>query len=348
MTEATAAAAGNYLVDVAERLNLGCDPATIRAVFARACGGRLATRMPDGRRASGLTITGTPFEVSVAGGRGRYTPAIRYLTEAGTDEAVFTSRIDVQLAAIRDLVDWLPNGGRKAADVLCSFVTTLYPDPAHVSRRQRSATWTGIVHHSAAPSQLNRLKVYGTPPMVPKTLERLYSVLPGFHELVSVPANDEHFRYGIAAIEVDEGGGISHKFYLSSRSQDTAVPMKLVRYFGEPAWEVLSELVRCGVDPAGLHNHDFFVCCSRDSSGTESLTLSVTAGRDDDLAPLVYELASRHHGSTCAVDALSHVAKSQGANWRYTAFGLGFSAADGIDKLNVYGTPTWDADNPGR
>lgn len=179
--------------------------------------------------------------------------------------------------------------------------------------------------------------------MVPGTLERLASASPGFRELLSVSENDEHFRYSLAAIEVDAHGNVTHKLYLASRSRDAAVPMKLVRHFGDPAWEVLSELVRCGVDPAGLHDHDFFVCCSRDSSGIKSFTLFIAARGSDDLSRLVPELASRHHGSTYAVDALAQAAQSQGASWHYSALGLGFSAADGIDKLNVYGTPTWGA-----
>ncbi|WP_030516255.1 hypothetical protein [Nocardia sp. NRRL WC-3656] len=343
MTEATAAAAGDYLVDVAERLKLGCDPSSIRAVVARACGGQLAARAPDGRRASGLTISGIPLEVSVAGGRNRYAPAVRYLAEAGTQETTFASRVGAQLAAIRDLADWLPGDGRKAADLLSSFLRTLYPDPAQVSQRQRFATWTGIVHHAGASSRLNRLKVYGAPWVVPRTLERLSSEFPGFRELVSVPQNDEHFRYSIAAIEVDAHGEVNHKLYLTSRTRNPAVPMKLVRHFGDPAWEVLSELVRCGVNPAGLHDHDFFVCCSRDSSGARSFALSVATRRNDDLSQLVPELAARHHGSTYAIDALAKAAESHGASWCYSGFGLGFSADDGIDKLNVYGTPTWGA-----
>ncbi|MFF0453747.1 hypothetical protein [Nocardia africana] len=332
---------------MAERLKLGCDPVTIRAVLARACGGQLAARAPDGRRASALTLSGIPFEVSVVGGRGRYAPAVRYLTEAGTQEPTFAARVGAQFATIGALADWLPSSGRKVADLLRSFLATLYPDPAQVPRRQRSTAWTGIVHHAAAPSQLSRLKVYGTAATAFGNSEEFFSVFPDFRELVSVPANDEHFRYSIAAIEVDANGDVTHKLYLTSRSRDTAVPMKLVRHFGDPAWEVLSELVRCGVDPAGLHDHDFFVCRSRDSNGIQSFALSVAAQRNDDLSLLVPELASRHHGSTYAVDALAEAARSQGAAWRYSALGLGFSA-DGIDKLNVYGTPTWGALNSDR
>src|SRR5690606_8794309 len=118
-------AAGEYLVDVAERLALGCDPASTRAMVERACGGQLDARAPDGDRASTLTISGIPFEASVSGGRGELTPAIRYTTENATQETQFSSRVAAQLAAIRDLVAWLPNGDEAVADMLQSFVATL-------------------------------------------------------------------------------------------------------------------------------------------------------------------------------------------------------------------------------
>lgn len=334
-------AAGDFLVDVAERLTLRCDPAPIRAMMERACGGQLEARRPDGRRASTLTSSGIPFEVSVTGGGGKFTPALRYTTETATQETEFGSRVAAQLAAIRDLVAWLPNGDETVADMLQSFVTTLYPDPAKVPTQHRFTTWIGIVHHAAARNHAARLKVYGGPEIAPGALDRLSSVWPGYAGLASVPDHEKLIKPSFTAIEVDSHGNVNHKIYLRTRNNDIAVPMKLVRHFGDPAWEVLSELVRCGVDAAKLHRYAYFACYARGAGDpTFSLTLGPRRGGDD-LTGLVYELASQHHGTTHAVDALAQAAKSSGAKWRYSAVTLGVSPDHGIDKLNVYGTPTW-------
>ncbi|MEU7768756.1 hypothetical protein AB0B25_27115 [Nocardia sp. NPDC049190] len=335
-------AAGDFLVNLAERLTVHCDPALIRAMMKRACGGQLDTRGPDGRRASMLTISGIPFDASVTGGRGEFAPAVRYVTETGTQETEFSSRVATQLAAIQDLVAWLPKGDETVADVLHSFVTTLYPDPAKVHARHHFATWTGVVHNAETPHHAARLKVYGSPTIVPGTLHRLYSTWPGFAGLPSVPTHEELIKPVFVAIEVDARGNLNHKIYLRTRYNDVAVPMKLVRHFGDPAWEVLSEFVRCGVDAAELHQHDFFVCYAR-GTGAPTFQLSLAVRQGNDLTGLVRELASRHHGTTHAVDALTQAARSCRATWRYYSVGLGFSADHGIDKLNVYGTPTWSA-----
>ncbi|MFI7667916.1 hypothetical protein [Nocardia sp. NPDC049526] len=334
--------AEEFLVNLAERLALGCDPAPIRAMMERACGGQLAALAPDGLQASTLTVSGIPFEVSVSGGRGQLTPAIRYATETATQETAFSSRVAGQIAAIRDLVAWLPNGDEAVADMLQSFVAKLYPDPANVRTLQRSATWIGVVHHAATPNHADRLKVYGGPAVVPGALDRISNEWPEFAGLASVPDHEELIKPEIVALEVDARGDLNHKVYLKAKYNDVAVPMKLVRYFGDPAWEVLSELVRCGVDAEKLHQHHFFVCCARGAGGPV-FGLTMMAKRRQDLTGLVYELASRHHGTTDAVDALAREAESSGATWRYAAVGLGFSAEHGIDKLNVYGTPTWSA-----
>ncbi len=289
-----------------------------------------------------LTISGAPFEASVSGGRGKFTPAIRYITETATQETRFASRVAAQLASLRDLVAWLPNGDESVVEMLRSFVTTLYPDPSKVPAQHRSATWTGIVHHAAAPRHAARLKVYGGLKIVPGALDRLCNAWPGFAGLVTVPDHEKLISPVAAALEVDARGGVNHKIYLKARYDDVAVPMKLSRYFGHPAWELLSEFVRCGIDAADLHRHDWFVCCSRSASGT-GFGLSLGSRKHTDLGDLVSELASRHHGSTYAVDALAEAAQSRGAAWRYSAVGLGFSTDHGIDKLNVYGTPTWSA-----
>ncbi|WP_454198134.1 hypothetical protein [Nocardia sp. Marseille-Q1738] len=332
--------AGNFLVDLAERLAPSCDPAAIRAVMDRAGAGQTDARGPDGCRTSTLTTSGIPFEASVSGGGGRFSPAIRYVTETATRETRFCSRLAAQLAAIRDLVAWLPNGDETVADMLHSFVATLYPDPAKVSAQYRFATWIGVVHHAALQNHAARLKVYGNPTVVPGALDRLCSAWPGFAGLASVPEHEKLIKHASAGIEVDAHGEVNHKIYLKVRYDDVAVPMKLVRYFGDPAREVLSELARCGVDTAELHHHDLFVCRAR-GTGTPTFALYLGARKQYDLTWLVRELASRHHGTTDAVDALALAAESCGATWRYSIVGLGFSADNGVDKLNVYGTPTW-------
>ncbi|MER7450939.1 hypothetical protein ABTW96_11715 [Nocardia beijingensis] len=336
----TATAAGEFLVDLAKSLTLPCDPAQIHAVIERACGGQLEQRRPDGRRASTLTASGIPFEASVSGGRGKITPAIRYVTETGTQETDFASRVSAQLAAIPDLVARLPNGDESVSDMLQSFVRTLYPDPVKVTARHRFATWIGVVHHAAAPESVARLKIYGNLQLDPTALHRLSDAWPGFAGLVPVPDSEKLMRPAFAAVEVDTNGNVNHKIYLRARYHDVGVPMKLVRYFGHAAWEALSEFVRCGVDPAKLHEQGFEVCCTRgaDSAG---FGLYLTPKQDAGFPELVRELAARHHGTTLAVDALTLAAESCGASWRYSVVGLGCSPEHGIDKLNVYGVPTW-------
>ncbi|NKY49433.1 hypothetical protein [Nocardia vermiculata] len=348
MTATTAAAAADFLIDLSGRLMSATSDPPIRTVMNIACGGRLDSHAPDGRPASGLTLSGLPFETSVSGGRGRYSPAVRYVTESATQLPLFAERVTTQLTAISDLLTWLPNAGRTTADLVHSFVTALYPDPTQVPARQRSALWTGVVHHPEAPQHAARLKVYGGPSVVPGALQRLRNRWPDFADLTTVPEDDRFFRYAGAAIEADALGQVSHKTYLAARYRDKAVPMKLVRHFGDPAWEILSELIRAGVDATALHEYSFFACCTG-SSDSPSFALSMMPRRaDQDLTGLARELAGRHHGSTYAVDALRQAARAHGARWRYSGIGLGFSADYGIDKLNVYGTPTWDtaADAP--
>ncbi|MGF6892326.1 hypothetical protein ABIA39_002669 [Nocardia sp. GAS34] len=332
-------AAGEFLVDLTERLTLRCDPATVRAMMERACGGQLDAQRPDGDRASLLTLSGIPFEVSVTGGRGKLTPVLRYTTETATQNMEISSRADAQLAAIRDLVGWLPKGDETVVDLFRSFVATLYPDPTKVP--PRIATWIGVAHDAATPRHAARLKMYcGL--RVPGALHRLCSTWPGFTEFASVAAEEKLFRPAFATIEVDAHGEVIHKLYLRARSNDVAVPMKLVRYFGDPAWEVLSELVQCGADAAELHRYGFFVSCAR-GSGAPVFGLDVGAGQHD-LTGLARELASRHHGTTQAVDALAQAAESCGATLQYSYVGMGFSADQGIDKLKVYGAPTWSTE----
>ncbi|WP_433631335.1 hypothetical protein [Nocardia sp. CA-120079] len=304
-----------------------------------ACGGQLDARRPDGRRASLLTKSGIPFEVSVTGGRGKLTPVLRYTTEAATQNMEIGTRADAQLAAIGDLVRWLPKGDETVVDLFRSFVATLYPDPTKVSTG--SAAWIGIAHDTAAPHHAARLKMYcGL--NVPGAVRQLCSTWPDFVGFASAPVEEKLFKPTFATIEVDAHGEVIHKLYLKARYDDVAVPMKMVRYFGDPAWEVLSELVRCGADAAELHRYDFFISCAR-GSGAPVFGLDVGA-REHDMTGLARELASRHHGTPHAVDALAQAAESCGATLRYSFVGMGFSADQGIEKLKVYGAPTWNTD----
>lgn len=338
-TGAPPGAAGEFLADVADRLALHCDSAAIRTMAERSCGGQLDALGPDGRRASWLTMSGVPLEVSVSGGRGTFTRGVRYTTEVATQEPKFDVRIAAQLAAIRDLAAWLPNGGDSAADMLESFVATLIPDPTQVPPDHRFGTWMGVVHHTELPDRAARLKVYGST-IVPGALDRLSRRWPGFAGLVPVFDRENLFRLSCVAMEVDSAGGVTYKVYLRARSYDNAVPMKLVRYFGDPAWEMLSELVKCGIDPAKLYQHVYGICYAG-GTGEPVVAFYLAANRHQDLSRLARELASRHHGTTQAVDALTQAAESRGASWRFSIVSLGFSAEHGIDKLNVYGTPTW-------
>ncbi|MEV3961255.1 hypothetical protein AB0M34_10205 [Nocardia sp. NPDC050193] len=336
------AVAGDFLVDLARRLELDLDSTALRATVEHACGGEMRAVGPDGDRASTMTISGIPFEVSVSGGRGKWTPAVRYMAETATQETVFGSRVAASSETISTLAARLPVMDARAADLLQTFLATLYPEPAAIPPRYRSAAWIGIVHHVAAPAHIARLKLYGGLKMTPDTLDRLCTVFPGFAGLIDLPRGEQHIIPIAAALEVDARGTVTHKIYSRALYGDVAVPMKLARYFGEPAREVLAEFVRCGIAAPELHRQNFFVCSAR-GAGDPVVALSLGASQGQDLTPVVRELASRHHGSTCAVDALVYAAQESGAIWHYSAVGLAFAPEHGLDKLNVYGTPTWNS-----
>lgn len=338
-----ATAAGDFLVAAAERLRLDSHPAQIRAMLDRACGGQLSGRAADGSRASGLTVTGIPFEASVTGGRGQLTPSLRYVTEAGSRYADFGSRLTAQLTAIEEVATPMPNGGDAVADTLRSFVAALYPDPASVPAQRHFATWLGVVHHGAAPDHAAGLKLYGSLKADPNALDRLCAVRPEFAGLLPDSVNEDFVELYGAAIDIDANGIVSPKIYLRAKYGDIATPMKLVRQFGDPAWTILSELVRCGADAAALHRFQLFVCCGR-RDGTPTFALYVDPRRRGDITALVRELAAHHHGTTAAVDALVQAAEVTGATWRYSVVSLGYSPTHGIDKLNVYCVPAWDVD----
>ncbi|WP_433709638.1 hypothetical protein ACQP2U_24555 [Nocardia sp. CA-084685] len=98
-----AAAAGEFLVDVANLLALSSDPVRLRAVLERRRRRMSESALASGSQASALTNSGIPFEVSFIGGRGQLTPPIRYVTETGSHHREFGTRLAAQFAAIADL-----------------------------------------------------------------------------------------------------------------------------------------------------------------------------------------------------------------------------------------------------
>ncbi|MEU6563133.1 hypothetical protein [Nocardia nova] len=337
-----AESAGDFLVTLSDQLGVDCVPQSLRTVLSVACGGRLDTRGPDGRRSSELSRSGIPFEVSVTGGRGRYAPAIRYVTETTTWRTAFADRLHAYLAAIAELAARLPPGNESTTDLLHAFVTALLPDPVATDPYCMPTMWLGIVHHPAEPNHPAVLKVYCAPDAQTDPIEAVGRRWPVFRELSPVPADEEHIHCAGIAMEVDAGGHVKHKIYLRAASRNVAVPMKLVRYFGEAAWEVLDELVRCGIDAASLHEFSYYICCTHREDGTRCFTVTLMLGSSCEYPELIRELASRHHGTTRAVDAMTHAAAACNASWHNSGLALGFSPGDGIDKFTVYGAPTWE------
>lgn len=337
----TTEVAGDYLIDLMGRLGVPHDSESVRSVLRRACGGQLGSRRPDGRRASTLTRTGIPFEASVTGGSGRIAPVVRYVTETATQEIAFAPRIDAQRNAIREFAESLSDTDGAVREMFESLVDSVQPEPSTVSMNYRGFAAIGIIHRDSAPSGIAGLKVYCGPLGQPGSLDRLCRRLPGFAGLAVAPGEGELVEPVYATLEVDAEGGVTYKVYMALR-RDIAAPMKLVRYFGDAAWEMLSEFVGRGADASALHRYRYVVCRAR-GRGVSSMTLDALAGRDADLTGLVRELAICHHGSTAAVDALAGAAEYTGASWRYSALGVGISPDSGIDKLNVYCVPTWEA-----
>ncbi|PPJ19831.1 hypothetical protein C5E45_32505 [Nocardia nova] len=340
MTDALVRSAGDFLVDVAQRMAPNCAADALRTVLRSACAGRLNARGPDGKRASQLTSTGMPFEISLTGGRGARTPAVRYGTEIIPPGRGNSARFIAQSAAIAELAAWLPVADKSVVETVDTFLEAIYPLDLRQSARKPLWTWLGVVHHVALPDQLAGLKVYGTPNASPGAFERLCRAWPGFEGLFTLPNDEKYFAPIFVAIEIDGQGEVSQKVYLRPRSRDIALPMKLVRCFGDPAWEVLTELVECGVDAAGLHKNDFITCRARRGERT-TFTLSFYPRRGENLDELASELAARHHGTLDAIDAMTHAAKATHAALTFSVLGLGFSPEFGIDKYTVYGTPAW-------
>lgn len=345
MTTSVAGPADDFVSDLTGLLAPGCDSSSIRAVMALASGGQWSAYGPDGRRASTLTSWGIPLEVSVSGGRGQYSPTVRYIAEAATGESLFDVRLAAQLQAVRELVTWLPRGCDTTVDMFRSFVAALYPDPAKVSSRYRSAIGIGIVQHAAAPRHIARLKVYGGLRIVPGALERLGREFPGFVGLAAAAEQDNFLVPHGAALEVDAYGDVQHKIYMRSRVSDIAAPMKLTRYFGEPAWKILSEFARGGFDASQLYRHRFFVCCAR-ASGRNGFAIQLMPRRSEDISVAANDLAARHYGTNYPIQALVDAAQANGANWEFSGIALGFDTDHGVDKLNVYGTPVWNSGRP--
>ncbi|MBF6274826.1 MULTISPECIES: hypothetical protein [Nocardia] len=341
MTDALVRSAGDFLVDVAQRMAPDCAADVLRTALRSACAGRLNARGPDGRRASQLTSTGMPFEISLTGGRGARTPAVRYGTEIIPPGRGNSARFIALSAAIRELAALLPVADRSVVETIETFLEAIYPLSLRQSARKPLWTWLGVVHHAALPHRLAGLKVYGTPNASPGAFERLCRAWPGFEEVLTLPDDEKYFAPIFVAIEIDALGEVTEKAYLRPRCRDVVLPMKLVRSFGDPAWEVLRELVECGVDAAGLYKNDFIACRARRGDRT-TFTLSFCPRRGENIDELASELAARHHGTLDAIDAMTHAAKTTHATVTFSVLGLGFSPESGIDKFTVYGTPTWD------
>ncbi|WP_063036795.1 hypothetical protein [Nocardia grenadensis] len=338
----TVHAVGTYLIDLLERMELPHDPGSVREVLEHASGGQLNTKRGDGRQASTLTLSGLPFEASVTGGRGRTTRAVRYVTEPATQETTFESRLTAQRIAVGELVRRLASGGDETTGLFRSLIEYVHPEPALVPTWYSGSTFIGVVYRDMAALPVSGIKVYCGPLRSPAALEGLCRQLPGFAGLATVPEEGRPLlRPLLATLEANALGEVVYKVYMSVRPH-IATPMKLVRYFGDPAWEILSELVACGADPTALHRYHYFICRAR-GPGASTLTLNPLALGDIDLTEVTRELATRHHGSTHAVDAMAAAARAVGAAWHYSALGVGFSADHGIDKLNVYGVPIWSA-----
>jgi hypothetical protein len=150
-----------FLDELAGRLVPACDPAVVRAVFARASAGYDGPRGRDGLRVTAITPSGVPFEASVTGGAGRSSASLRYVTEVATAMPFFGPRLAAQRAALDDLVGWLPPAARAAAGELRAAVDVLFPDPTVVPARTRFATTFGVVHRADVPGGIAGLKLYG-------------------------------------------------------------------------------------------------------------------------------------------------------------------------------------------
>lgn len=345
---------GGFLEALRSRLVPACDPEAVEAVFRRASAGHGSGRDRDGRRRSVLTPSGLPFEASVTGDARGPAPALRYNAETATAMPFFGPRLAAQLAAIDDLVRWLPPGADPAAAgaELRDFVATLFPDPGRVPARTRVATWFGVVHRPENPRHLDRLKVYGSLAADEGALARVAAARPPVRDLVRATEGHAWLAPHLAAVEVDRSGATTHKLYFRAGPADRAALSDLAGRFGADASGLAGDLdewvggTGAGTGP-GHARPLSFVCCQADPSGRRALGIYLSAkllGLDGAaMAGLARRLAERLHGTTAGLDALADAAAASGGAWAYSMLGVGLPAegAEGVaPKLNAYLVPT--------
>lgn len=348
-----------FLDDLAGRLVPACDPAVVRAVFARASAGYTGPRGRDGRRVTAITPSGVPFEASVSTGAGRPGGALRYVTETATSMPFFGPRLAAQRAALDELIGWLPAAAQPAATDLRQAVDVLFPDPGAVPARTRFATTFGVVHRDEVPGGLAGLKLYGNLRADGSALGRLAARWHAFAALrdtvdglgVVVP----HF----VTVEVDAGGRRKSKLYLRTQRPTPAALVLLARRVGAEATDAFAALERAGASDAAWGRR-FFVCCEASpDTGEEppelSLHLPAKALALDaaGMARVARALVQDHEGSGAspgggtepldALDALHGAAQRAGGSWTTTVVAVGLARGGGIAKVNAYLAPDADA-----
>jgi len=357
-----------FLDEMARRVVPACDPAVVRAVFARASAGYAGPRDRDGQRVSIITPSGVPFEASVTGGAGRPSAALRYVAETATAMPFFGPRLAAQRAALDDLIGWLPAPAQAAADHLRAAVDVFFPDPPLVPARTRFATTFGIVHRSEVPDGIAALKLYGNLGPDASALGRLAERWPAFGPLCDPVVDLAFLSPHFATVEVDAAGRLGHKLYLRTRRANAAALAVLARRFGADVGDLRTLLGEAGVDDAAWRR-PIFVCCEPGAGG------DVASGADDrgpemsvhlpgkalGLGPAAMaELADRlvaegdgdHRddaddrgggggggGGRRALAAVRQAAGWAGGTWVTTVLGVGLRRGGGLGKVNVYVAP---------
>jgi hypothetical protein len=341
-----------FLDELARRLVPGCDAGAVRAVFARASAGYAGPRGRDGRRVTAITPSGVPFEVSVTGGGGRTSAALRYVTEAATGMPFFGPRLAAQRAALDDLVGWLPSPARAAADALTEAPGLLFPDPAAVPARTRFATTFGLVHDERWRDGLAGLKVYGNLRADEGSLGRLAGRRPQLADLVARVDDLAFLAPHFTTVEVDGAGSVRHKLYLRTRGANAAGLAVVARRFGADLAPLVDAVRQAGVADAAWRR-PAFVCLAAEDTGSgadddaelslhlPAKVLGLDAGGMDGLAADLV----RGHGDPAALAAVdAAVARAGGPGaWTTTVIGAGLAAGGGIGKVNVYVAPTGPA-----
>jgi hypothetical protein len=349
-----------FLDELAERLVPACDPAVVRAVFARASAGYTGPRGRDGLRVTAITPSGVPFEASVTGGAGRSSAALRYVTETATGMPFFGPRLAAQRAALDDLVGWLPPVAQPAAAELQAAVDVLFPDPGAVPARRRFATTFGIVHRDDVPAGIAGLKLYGNlrtgepgdaAATATDALARLsgrWHTLGRLHDLLGdLPFLEPHFT----TVEVDATGRVGHKLYFRTRRANAAGLAVAARRFGAALSPVADALRRAGVAD-DVWRRRFFVCAASrpvgaagDGDGSGGCELSVHLSAKalrldrDGMARLARRLVEQH-GDPAGLHAVDGAVTAAGGGdcWTTTVVGLGLAPEGGVGKVNVYTT----------